>query len=213
MEEIKIYVVGDSTHYASWIDNHKLVDNIEDADIVLFTGGEDVDPSIYGQEKHPKTYSNLERDLKEKAEFEKMKPNQLALGICRGSQLLCALNGGNLIQDCGGHALFETHEITDGTVSVSITSTHHQMQYPFNLNKKDYDLLFYAKPKRSPYYDGFGIDNIPCESEVVYYHVAGKPCSLAIQGHPEMMRKEAPVITILNKLIKRCLTDAHSKTF
>ena len=81
MEEIKIYVVGNATNYASWINNHKLVDNIEDADIVLFTGGEDVDPSIYGQEKHPKTYSNLERDLKEKAEFEKMKPNQLALGI------------------------------------------------------------------------------------------------------------------------------------
>ena len=213
MEEIKIYVVGNSTDYASWIDNHKLVDNIEDADIVLFTGGEDVDPSIYGQEKHPRTYSNLERDLKEKAEFEKMKPTQLALGICRGSQLLCALNGGNLIQDCSGHALFETHEITDGTTVVSITSTHHQMQYPFNLSKKDYDLLFYARLNRSRYYEGFGIDNVPYESEVVYYHVAGKPCSLAIQGHPEIMRKEAPVIAILNKCIKKCLTDARSKTF
>ena len=50
MEEIKIYVVGNSTHYASWIDNHKLVDNIEDADIVLFTGGEDVDPKYYNEE-------------------------------------------------------------------------------------------------------------------------------------------------------------------
>lgn len=86
------------------------------------------------------------------------------------------------------------------------------MQYPFNLNKKDYDLLFYARPIRSPYYEGFGIDHVPYESEVVYYHVAGKPYSLAIQGHPEMMRKEAPVITILNKLIEKCLTDARSKT-
>lgn len=215
MEEIKIYVVGNATNYASWINNHKLVDNIEDADIVLFTGGEDVDPSIYGKEKHPRTFSNLERDLKEKAEFEKMKPTQLALGICRGSQLLCALNGGILIQDCAGHAMFETHEITNsGGVVVNITSTHHQMQYPFNLtNGKDYDLLFYAKPNRSYYYDGDGIENVPFEPEVVYYHVKGKPCSLAIQGHPEMMRKEAPVIEILNKLVEKCLTDARSKTF
>ena len=215
MEEIKIYVVGNATNYASWINNHKLVDNIEDADIVLFTGGEDVDPSIYGKEKHPRTFSNLERDLKEKAEFEKMKPTQLALGICRGSQLLCALNGGLLIQDCAGHAMLETHEITNnGGIVVNITSTHHQMQYPFNLTSgKDYDLLFYAKPNRSYYYDGDGIENVPFEPEVVYYHVKGKPCSLAIQGHPEMMRKEAPVIEILNKLVEKCLTDARSKTF
>lgn len=215
MEEIKIYVVGNATYYASWINNHKLVDNIEDADIVLFTGGEDVDPSIYGKEKHPRTYSNLERDLKEKAEFEKMKPTQLALGICRGSQFLCALNGGLLIQDCTGHALYETHEITnDEGLILNITSTHHQMQYPFNLTHgKDYDLLFYARPSRSYYYDGDGITSVPYEPEIVFYHVTGKPCSLAIQGHPEMMRKDAPVIEILNKLVKQCLTDARSKTF
>ena len=214
MEEIKIYVVGNATNYASWINNHKLVDNIEDADIVLFTGGEDVDPSIYGKERHPRTYSNLERDLAEKAEFEKMKPNQLALGICRGSQLLCALNGGLLIQDCSGHAMFETHEITnDSGITLNITSTHHQMQYPFNLNKKDYDLLYFAKPNRSHYYDGDGIEHVPYEPEIVYYHVKGKPCSLAIQGHPEMMRNTSPVINVLNKLIEKCLTDARSKTF
>ena len=215
MEEIKIYVVGNDTDYASWINNHKLVDNIEDADVVLFTGGEDVDPSIYGKERHPRTFSNLERDLKEKAEFEKIKSTQLAIGICRGSQLLCALNGGLLIQDCTGHALYETHEITnDEGIIVDITSTHHQMQYPFNLTEgKDYTLLFYAKSHRSYYYEGDGIDHVPYEPEVVYYHVEGKPYSLAIQGHPEMMRKTAPVIEILNKLIEKCLTDARSKTF
>ena len=84
MEEIKIYVVGNATNYASWINNHKLVDNIEDADIVLFTGGEDVDPSLYNSKKHPSTYSNIERDKKEKEVFDKIKPTQLALGICRG---------------------------------------------------------------------------------------------------------------------------------
>ena len=34
--------------------------------------------------KHKATFSNLNRDLEEKAIFEKVKPNQLCLGICRG---------------------------------------------------------------------------------------------------------------------------------
>ena len=58
------------------------------ADIVLFTGGEDVDPSLYGCEKHPTTYSNINRDLEEKAIFEKVKPHQLCLGICRGLRIV-----------------------------------------------------------------------------------------------------------------------------
>ena len=80
----KVYVVGNDINYANFITGVKLVDNIEDANIVLFTGGEDVDPSLYGCEKHMTTYSNIERDLYEKEIFEKIKPNQLALGICRG---------------------------------------------------------------------------------------------------------------------------------
>lgn len=209
MEEIKIYVVGGDTYYASWIKNHKLVNNLEDADVVLFTGGEDVDPSIYGKKKHPSTVSNIDRDLKEKKIFESIHSHQIALGICRGSQLMCALNGGNLIQNCGGHALYETHGISNGSKIVEITSTHHQMQYPFNLKKEEYDLLYYACPTRSRYYEGYELGDIPVEPEIVYYHVKGKPKSLAIQGHPEMMRVNAPIIELLNELILKCLTDVR----
>lgn len=84
----KVFVVGNSLNYAKWIDDHKLVDNIEDADIVMFTGGEDVDPSLYGCAKHRSTYSNLQRDLGEKAAFEKVKPTQLCIGICRGLRIV-----------------------------------------------------------------------------------------------------------------------------
>lgn len=209
MEEIKVFVVGDATYYASWINNHKLVDNLEEADVILFTGGEDVDPSLYGKKKHPRTYSNLARDLEEKEIFDKIKPNQLACGICRGSQYLCVMNGGLLVQDCTNHAIGETHLIFNGEVKVDITSTHHQMQYPFNLSKKDYDLLFWAAPTRSRWYEGEGVDMPQKEPEIVYYHVEGKPRCLAIQGHPEIMRSNAPVIEVLNNLLTKCLTDVR----
>ena len=80
----KVYVVGEAKYYASFIKNSKVIDDITKADIVMFTGGEDVDPSLYGAEKHRTTHSNLERDLYEKSVFEKINPNQLVVGICRG---------------------------------------------------------------------------------------------------------------------------------
>ena len=202
----KVFVVGPAKNYSRWITDHVLVDSVEEADIVLFTGGEDVDPSLYGCKKHPSTYSNIQRDLEEKAIFEKVRSDQLCLGICRGSQFLCVMNGGLLIQNVSRHAQFGTHQIIcikDNDVRYEITSTHHQMQYPFVLDPEcDYTTLYCAS-RRSEYYEGDGIEYPLCEPEVVLYHKKGMPKCLAIQGHPEIMRNEAPVIQMLNKLVDK----------
>ena len=68
----KIYVVGGANYYAQRIENHELTDDLSTADIVMFTGGEDVDPSMYGCKKHRTTYSNINRDMYEKEIFEKI---------------------------------------------------------------------------------------------------------------------------------------------
>lgn len=203
----RIYVVGPAKSYSKWIHNHELVDNLEDADIVMFTGGEDVDPSLYDAQRHPTTYSNIQRDLEEKAIFEKVKPTQLCIGICRGSQFLCVMNGGKLIQNVSNHAQFGTHAIIDmkGTFEWEITSTHHQMQYPFNLENSQYEILYFT-PRLSHYYEGDGIDEPFVEPEIVLYKVEGKPKCLAIQGHPEIMRPEAPILEMLNRLVDKYVT-------
>lgn len=202
----KVYVVGPQQHYASFITNCTLVDNIKEADIVIFTGGEDVDPSLYNETPYSNTYSNLERDLKEMKEFKKCTPKQLVVGICRGSQFLCVMNGGKLVQDVTNHSIYGTHLITNKTFSYSITSTHHQMQYPYNLPKEDYDVLFVSYQNTSSWYYGGGIDTKKIimygEPEIVVYHKKDLPTCLAIQGHPEMMRKEAPVVKLINTIIK-----------
>jgi gamma-glutamyl-gamma-aminobutyrate hydrolase PuuD len=203
MNTKKIYVVGNSREYSRWIKNHELVDNLADADIVLFTGGEDVDPSLYGKQKHHTTYSNIHRDLQEKEIFDQVKPNQLCLGICRGSQFLCVMNKGILVQNVNNHATFGTHQIYDRLGNVyEITSTHHQMQYPFLLPETNYTVLYHAG-NRADYYEGDGVNYPPCDPEIVLYKTPGLPKCLAIQGHPEMMRNEAPVIDMLNKLIDK----------
>lgn len=209
---MKIFVVGGAINYASFIKGATLVDKLEDADLVLFTGGEDVDPSLYGCTKHSKTYSNFVRDLKEKQEFEKVRPNQICLGICRGSQFMCVMNGGLLVQDCTGHAIGTTHGImsTDGKYLYEITSTHHQMQYPYNLNAKDYDVLFVSDSRRSNRYSGDKINSDEIvnrgEPEIVLYHKEGLPKCLAVQGHPEMI-PNSPVAEMISNLVNRLVNE------
>ena len=203
----KVYVVGGANWYAQFIDDVTICRSMEEADIVLFTGGEDVNPAMYGATTHPRTYTNPFRDMFEESEFEYAKALEnvkLFVGICRGSQLLCVLYGGKLIQDVTHHAIGGSHSIVgkDGDI-YDITSTHHQMQYPFNLEEDKYDILYWAEPKRSTIYEGNLIDpsKVVCEPEIVLYkgHING----LAIQGHPEAMSKKAPVIKMLNELINK----------
>lgn len=205
----KIFVVGSAINYADFITDSKLTFDMNEADIILFTGGEDVSPSLYKTRPHPSTYCNKERDKAEVAVFKKIKPNQLALGVCRGSQLLCIMNGGKLVQNCYNHAIRGTHGITDGKVEYEITSTHHQMQYPYNLEDQDYDVLFRSSDFRSRGYEGGNINPeviiAKGEPEIVLYHKENMPKCLAIQGHPEYMRPNAPVVEMINNLINKTL--------
>jgi gamma-glutamyl-gamma-aminobutyrate hydrolase PuuD len=208
--KFKVYVVGEQKHYANFLHDFEMVDNIGDAQIVIFTGGEDVDPKLYGAKKHMTTFSNPERDEYELQMFKQVRKDQLAIGICRGSQFLCVANGGKLVQNIAGHAIYGTHQITNGEMSYDITSTHHQMQYPFNLNKKDYDILYYTNISYEYQGDGIEPEKIPCDVEICLYHKKDMPKCLAIQGHPEYMRPNAPVVEMINALVEGLVKEIEN---
>ena len=198
---MKVYVVGSGLSYARWIDGVQIVNDINDANIVFFTGGCDVSPELYGCKRHYSTWDYPSRDAMEVAAFRKMRPDQLAFGTCRGLQFLCAINGGLLIQDVSNHA-GGSHNITNGKDIYEVVSLHHQMIYPWNLDPKDYDILYWSDKKRSAYYEGDKIDPslVKVEPEVAVFHKEGLPICLGVQGHPEMMRY-GELHEMLNKLI------------
>lgn len=70
---------------------------------LALTGGEDVDPTLYGAERHPLTQaSHAARDATELALARAARDAALpVLGICRGLQLLNVALGGTLTQDLG----------------------------------------------------------------------------------------------------------------
>ena len=118
------------------------------------------------------------------------------------------MNGGKLIQDVRNHAIYGTHPIIDvNTEDVyEITSTHHQMQFPYKLPSNYYKILMYSN-KQGFRYMGLNLSEdelmqLTCyEPEVVLYTNPNKPKCLAIQGHPEMMNPKASIITKLNEII------------
>ena len=119
------------------------------ADGLVLTGGEDVDPALYGQQRHERLGPvNSLRDQTEialvLAAREARKP---VLAICRGPQLLNVALGGTLIQDiqsCVPGALLHdsdarearSHEVVIeadsriaaavGGTRISVNSLHHQ---------------------------------------------------------------------------------------
>ncbi len=104
----------------------------EDADLICFTGGPDVHPQIYGEEKSLRTNAHMGRDLAEKEIFEEARAKHLPMvGICRGGQFLNVMCGGKLWQHVDGHA-GGVHKMYDQITGeeLMVSSTHHQMMIP-----------------------------------------------------------------------------------
>jgi putative glutamine amidotransferase len=207
-ENRKIYVVGGSTGYASWMRGH-LVSTIEEANLVVFTGGQDVCPLVYNQtDIHPKTYYTLERDNYEILAYNKaLKLGKKMIGICRGHQLLSVLNGTTLIQDQpnpGNHFM-----ITYKGESILINSLHHQAVYPFDLPKEEYLILGYTNNILKHHHNGKSEEMHPkVEVEAIYFP---KTNCLGIQCHPEMMAYQPSLfndaLNFFNLTLNRFMMD------
>jgi len=174
------------------------MDNLSnDVDFALFTGGADVNPGLYGEERGYYTRTNPNRDMLDLQKFQEAKNNKLPIvGICRGSQFITVMAGGKLIQHVTGHAIGGTHEIEtfDGK-KLWITSTHHQMMYPWDV--KNHYILAHTFNISDTYLNGNNEEIFPniehyktgkvvkpliTEPEIVYYPDINALC---IQGHPE----------------------------
>jgi putative glutamine amidotransferase len=122
-------------------------DILDRIDGIIFAGGSDVDPALYGEAPHPTTNVKPERDTAEMLLLRAALARDLPLlGICRGMQLMAVAFGGRLHQhlpDVLGHTghrptsgpKFGEHPVrlVAGTMchkilgeEVTVNSFHHQ---------------------------------------------------------------------------------------
>lgn len=164
------------------------------ADGLVLTGGGDIDPQLYGEQKE-KTCADVHR-LRDEFEIslthEMIKLGKPILGICRGIQVINVALGGTLWQDIDvkSHADI-THDIPTHTVKLSgkmlelfsrdeiITNSYHHQA--IRVLGKGLTAVAHST-------DGH-IEGVWCD---------GYPFLCGVEWHPEMDRDEVAV-----KLIKK----------
>ena len=159
-------------------------------DLLLFTGGQDLQPSMY-KKNYPEIYGSSVRDKWETEWFNWAVANKVPMfGICRGMQLFTALAGGELIPHVEGH--YGRHEVYTphySPNSFTVNSIHHQMCVPPLGTIK----LAWAK-------------NIafrgPAEPEALWFP---KIKALGVQWHPEMMPTNSEATQFVHHKIKEYL--------
>lgn len=196
----KVYIVGwdysisDMFLRRGW----KLVDNTNDADLIQFTGGEDVTPSYYDEEAHARTYCNPRRDYIEFNLFKQCVIDGKALtGICRGGQFLNVVSGGKMWQHVDHHAIGGTHPAMFFDDVVNVTSTHHQMMRP----QGNYELIGTAS--LSSYRETASEKNVDedfVDIESVFYP---ETKSLCFQPHPEYVNRDDPCQDLYFNLLEK----------
>ena len=127
---MKFYIENPSNAYVGYFNFlGEVVESPDEADTIVFTGGADVSPCLYGEEAHPKTYSIYERDMQEMSLYHRYRNKKMFVGICRGGQFLNVMNSGKLVQHIEGHG--RSHNVLDWEGRVHhVTSTHHQAIVP-----------------------------------------------------------------------------------
>jgi gamma-glutamyl-gamma-aminobutyrate hydrolase PuuD len=92
-------------------------ETLDAVDGLIFSGGADLDPELYGQEPHAETAGVVtERDRAELALLEAALARDMpVLAICRGSQVLNVARGGDLVQHLPDVVGDEKHKERPGT--------------------------------------------------------------------------------------------------
>jgi len=189
-----------------------------DFDGILFTGGEDVDPELYGERiKYGNVKINRARDDFERALLDAGVESRLpVLGICRGIQLINVRFGGTLYQDLKSDTALELDHKQPGSRSepshsVTVTEPDSLLHGIFT-GLCRVNSLHHQAIKRL----GRGL-KVTAHSEdglVEAVELAGGyPFFLAVQWHPEEMFSECPEqLKIFEQFVARCREGVGKRT-
>lgn len=209
---------GHHSEYGACCDENRLAYEPNTVDLVILVGGADIDPSIYGHSKAKLTHTNSWADERDEEAYAIARENNIPIvGICRGGQFLIAKAGGFLYQHTTGHTGGVHQAATYDGKSFVVTSAHHQM---FGMPLPEgAELLAWASTKlSSEYIVGCGLND---EEKILYEPDVEPECvwlpninALAIQWHPEWMKKEDEAVkfhlAMIKKYMGKCILERRS---
>ncbi len=188
----KIFILGDRETYKNY---HSALNalggvtindesKISECDALLLTGGDDVNPSLYGEEN---AGSEGIDDNLDKKEFELIEHftslNKPILGICRGAQILNVFFGGSLIQHLNTS---DKHSRCGG----SVDKVHKVKTVGDSFLKKLYGDNFFTNSAHHQAINGiadvFTVSAIS-DDGVIEAAISEEKRIIALQWHPERM--------------------------
>lgn len=186
---LDVYVEGDNYEQAAfsdWLVQAKCSKALtpEDADVVIFTGGTDVDPALYGADRMSSTdVPDRKRDTREMLLYQRCVTQGIPMmGICRGAQFLAVMNGAKLYQHVdnhnGGHDIFDVRR---KQIITNASSVHHQMVIADE--KGGMEVIADATKARNRFISE-GVNRPGHHMDVEAFFYRDTVC-LGIQGHPE----------------------------
>jgi putative glutamine amidotransferase len=188
--------------------DHSLIPQIVDeVDGVLFTGGNDLDPALYGEAWHPKAQridpARQAFELALMAEVERRR--RPALAICLGCQLMNVFRGGSLHQflpDLGGGQ--EHRRAAEGDaprrhgIKVEADSALGRA-----LGKAEISANTYHKQAVNRVGRGLRVTARSEDGVVEGLEDPTLPLFAAVQWHPERLRDEAEHLAAFRLLVER----------
>lgn len=186
-------------------------------DGVLFTGGNDLDPAVYGETFHPKAVpiepARQTFELALLAEVERRRTP--CLGVCLGSQLMNVHRGGSLIQFLPDQKP-DAIEHRKGDVP---GGTRHEIRIePGTILSKAIDkpiIVANSRHKQAVNKVGRGlkVNAVAPDGVVEGIEDPSMPLYLAVQWHPENLSKQQPEhLAPFKLLVERSAQAASRRT-
>lgn len=176
--------------------------SVLEADLVVFAGGSDVDPVLYGETAHETTHVDPHRDQRDMDLYLMCVENGIPmLGVCRGAQFLHVMNGGKLYQDIdkhyGDHRIFD---IRQKDFIQKVSSVHHQACRS-NVNNGQQIIATSGDARKRWLNATDKADGAKADIEAYFYR---STCCLGVQGHPEYQGYQAYtkwVLELINQYV------------
>lgn len=189
-------------------DEQVMNEYVSNCDGFIFTGGGDVDPSRYGEERIPE----CEEPLFERDEFELrffsvvLESRKPVLAICRGFQVLNVAFGGTLWQDIPSQIkntyqhqpspLEMIGERTHNAVIVQNTKLHSIL----NTNKLKVNSMHHQAVKELGM--GLTLSAVSTDGIPEGFELTGHPFLVAVQWHPEWLFPQEDSYALFSALIR-----------
>jgi putative glutamine amidotransferase len=176
-------------------------------DGIVFSGGDDLDPALYGETLHPRAIpidpARQTFELALLAEVEKRR--MPALGVCFGSQLMNVYRGGSLVQ-------FLPDEPRDGALEhrrLSENLTRHpvtldpQSQLGAAIGKPRISVNTYHKQSVRKLGRGLRVVATAPDGVIEGFEDPSLPLFAAVQWHPERLHDEPEHLAPFKLLVRK----------